>query len=54
MTEVARIIGPLFSTVKFSSINFFLNGWATFWANFYQTHLVTLVETALSKSTLQH
>jgi hypothetical protein len=42
MTEVAHIFGPRYSTVKFMREFGQKMGWATFWANFSQTPLVTL------------
>jgi hypothetical protein len=41
ITEVANIIGLLFPTLKLC-INFQKMDWATFWATFSQTRLVTL------------
>jgi hypothetical protein len=42
ITSVAHISGLLFSTHYYALI-FTKMGWATFWTNFPQTHLVTLV-----------
>jgi hypothetical protein len=44
MTEVAQTFGPTFFLRYKICINFDESkGWATFWAIFLQTHLVTLV-----------
>jgi hypothetical protein len=43
ITEVAHIIGLLFHTAKVMHDFFQKMDWATFWATFSQTHLVTLV-----------
>jgi hypothetical protein len=40
ITEIAQILGLLFQCYQTKMRK---NGWATFWATFSQTHLVTLV-----------
>lgn len=47
ITEVARVLGVLFSTIKVMYHFCPKMGWATTWAIFLQTHLVTLVATAV-------
>jgi hypothetical protein len=42
ITEIAHIFGLLFATVKVMRSFFTKMLWATFWAIFSQTHLVTL------------
>jgi hypothetical protein len=42
ITEVAQNLGLLTSTEKRSVLILTKMGWATFWAKFSQTHLVTL------------
>jgi hypothetical protein len=41
--EIAQIIGLLISTVKVTFKLWLKTAWATFWAIFSQTHLVTLI-----------
>jgi hypothetical protein len=41
ISGVAQIYGLLFQLFQFC-ISFYKKGWATFWATFPQTHLVTL------------
>jgi hypothetical protein len=46
IAEVVHIFGLLYSTVKFTyALLDTKKGWATFWAKFLQTHLVTLSPT---------
>jgi hypothetical protein len=49
--KVADIFGLLFPTDKVTHYFFAKMDWVTFWANFSQTHLVTLVTIAQECST---
>jgi hypothetical protein len=50
ITKVAHILKLLFPWLKLF-INFDKKGWATFWAFFSQTHLVTLPNNVLGEET---
>jgi hypothetical protein len=43
MAELAQIFGLPYSKLKIMYLFWQKIGWATFWANFSQTHLVTLM-----------